>query len=236
MSLKLEDHVFRVLENQKRMFDFLGEYDWAFDMNRGLLTFSKQRKRGLTSLFKKNANAEVLAECSVQILGTHSNVDKTWLWAWANTASEIPQQLTRGIEQVRQEGLQQDIPQFTRETLPLPQDIFGDMLAIICTGYLGLFTYMACPYPDGAMFVSIEKFPQVEAQPRNAMTVIQTIQAGITALSFPHRDAVHAYLGNPTVDGDSDHLTYHIGDEQIEIRFDNEGRIADMGARLKQPS
>jgi hypothetical protein len=234
MSLKLESHLFRVLENQIKLYNFLGEFDWNFDMDKGLLSFSKKKKGGLSSLFKKNKETEIIAECPVQLLATHSNSDQSWLWAWANAGSEIPENLLRGIEQVRQEGEKQDITLFTREILPLLATTSGDLLAVICTGYLNHFTYFVGLYPDGKMFTSIETFPQAEGQMRNALLAIQTIQTGIQTFAFPHKDAVHSYLGEPLAVHD-DEFIWDLNGEQIQIRFNDQGRIADMQTKISKP-
>ena len=97
MALRLEDHVFRVLENQFRLYQFLGTHEWSFDMEAGRFTFVNSETK------------EVLARCPVQILGTESKESNTWLWAWANEASQIPDPLLAGSRMVKSEGEKAEI-------------------------------------------------------------------------------------------------------------------------------
>src|SRR5215218_4674315 len=103
MALVLEDHVFRVLENQDALYELLGEHRWDFDMDAGTVVFSRQESGGMLGrLVSRTPN--VLATCPVQLIGSESQRDDTWLWAWANAQSEIPPDLTRGVERIRDEA------------------------------------------------------------------------------------------------------------------------------------
>src|SRR4051812_5614895 len=92
MNLRLEDHVFRVVENQARLLDGLAEFDWGLDLDTGLLTFTSTR------------GGRELARYPVQLIGSSSESSNTWLWAWANVESDLPPALLRGIEGVRAEA------------------------------------------------------------------------------------------------------------------------------------
>jgi hypothetical protein len=107
-------------------------------------------------------------------------------------------------------------------------------MAIICTGFLRLFTYFACPYDNGVLYVAIQTLPEAERLTLNAMQVIHVLTAGVQSLDFNHRKAVLAYLGQPISQHELQ-CVWHIGKEELEVRFDSLGRIADMSTTVHPP-
>lgn len=221
MALRLEDHVFRVLENQFRLYQFLGTHDWAFDMDDGRLTFTNSETE------------EVLARCPVQILGTESKTSNTWLWAWANEASQIPDRLLAGVRMVKSEAERAEIVEYYRPQLPIAYDRMCAELSIVSTGHLGLYTYYAAPFDDGAMYCAVERCPEAEnTGPRDGLMVNRVIFTAISALDMNHRDAVHAYLGKP-VSQEGEDILWDAGNDQVKIRFDDQGRVTKLEQVLR---
>lgn len=215
MSLQLESHVLRVLENQFKLFEALGPHNWSFDMNEGTLAFTKE-------------SGEVLAKCPVQVLGTESKESNTWLWAWANPQSNIPAALLQGVKKVKEAAARENLPLFGAESgFLLEYERLGTELAVICTGYLGMFTYYACAYEGGAMYCAIERCPEAERIPRTALLVNRVIFTAITTLEVSHRQAVTAYLGEP-IAHTGDEFTWKAGTGEVKVRFDEQGRITKL--------
>jgi hypothetical protein len=172
----------------------------------------------------------------VQLIGSESRAEKTWLWAWANTESDLPPNLLRGIDRVREAAARENLSLFLEPAeIPVPRERFGAELAIICAGAMGAFTYYACGHSGGVLYAAVESPPQGFQPATGAQARQQTIQMGISLLGFDHRAAVVAYLGPPSAE-EGDLLTWNMGDEWLRIRFDAEGRIADMEAKLTQAS
>jgi hypothetical protein len=215
MSLRLEDHVFRVLENQAALFEYLGEHSWGFDMDTGQLSFTAAEAD------------EWLASCPVQLVGTESEADGSWLWAWANAQSHIPPSLLRGVEQVRQEGERLGDALFSEPKHSLSHAHFGAELAIRSAGFLGLPTYYACPYEGGVLFTVLEELPEPARKARTSMSAIRAIQAGISALTLNHREAVYAYLGAPAAGGENE-AAWRVGDGLLRVTFDGVDRVTGM--------
>lgn len=219
MALDLADHVFRILENQQALHEFLGEHDWGFSMDDGTLSFA-------------DGSGREIASCPVQILGSQSDYDGTWLWGWANEQSGIPDGLLRAIGQVRamaeEEGNELFLDPSPIET---EGDNSGPELAIISAGAAGLFTYYACRYDGGCLFVGLDSAPEGVHVGRDAPRAARVMQAGISALDFDHRRAAIAYLGEPTSrDGGS--LAWTLGPSTLEVDFDPMGRIAELRMAL----
>jgi hypothetical protein len=221
MALRLEDHVFRVLENQFRLYQFLGTHDWDFDMDEGRLTFSNSETK------------EVLARCPVQILGTESQASQTWLWAWANEASNIPDRLLAGSRMVKSEAERAEVLEYHRPQLPISYERQASELSIVSTGHLGLYTYYAAGYDGGAMYCAIERCPEAEnTAPLDGLMVNRVIFTAISALDMNHREAVHAYLGQPVAHEGED-LIWDAGSDQVKVRFDDQGRVTKLEQVLR---
>lgn len=215
MSLHLEDHIFRVLENQFRLYQFLGKHNWAFNMDEGQLTFTNAE------------TGQALASCPVQILGTESTELGTWLWAWANTASEIPDRLLSGVRKVKEAGERAEQLEFMSPSLKVSYERMATELAIVATGHLGLFTYYACGYDGGAMYAAVESCPEVEGTPRDGLLVNRIIFTSLSALDFNHRQAVHAYLGDPA-EMEGDEGVWSVNNDGVRIRFDSQDRVTRL--------
>lgn len=219
MNLQLEKYIFKILKNQNRLKDYLGEYKWEFDMTQGLLAFT--RKTG-----------ELIAECPIQIIGTEGYKANTWMWAWANEKSGIPKNLLEGVNRVKQEAESSNQEIFLKPEIELSENL-GARMAIICAGFLNHFAYFACPYEGGCMYVTIEKSPIEEKEVRNLPSMITTIQMGISSFEFSHRDALFSYLGNKPGEIDGNMLKWDFENGSINVEFDEKGRIAKLNSSMK---
>jgi hypothetical protein len=82
-------------DKQLHLSQLVGEEDWHFNMASGLLSFGQH------------------LHFQAQLLGTESDHDRTWLWAWANEGSHIPPPLLQAALQMKTLGEEQQIPEFT---------------------------------------------------------------------------------------------------------------------------
>ena len=109
-------------DKQMCLMGVIGEKAWSLDVKRGLLTF------GGTDTFP------------VQLLGSEAEAAGTWLWAWANDASNLPPALTAASRQMQEVGRQQEIaalydPEVSLETAG------GHLLSMIASGVCGADAY-----------------------------------------------------------------------------------------------
>ena len=129
-------YVMSSLDKQLRLADKLGEGSWSSDLRKGTITF------------------EDVGSYEVQILGTEADGSETWLWGWANTASNLPDSLLQVCEKLRQYGEQHSITQLTIAKQPL-DDVNGHVVGMIASGFAKSQAYYRCPYDGGALFVLI---------------------------------------------------------------------------------
>ena len=76
-------HAVFSFDKQLLLADLIGDLPWAFDLPSGILSFGDQ--------FAWRA----------EVLGTESDEAKTWMWAWANHESNIPEQQQAAAALVR---------------------------------------------------------------------------------------------------------------------------------------
>lgn len=118
-----------------------GKTGWAFDLNTGVLAFRRPHEGPL--------------QLNVQVLGTESDDDKTWLWSWAND-SGVPPTLTALALQLRQLGDAGNIEEFTSATLPITPQVNAARISLVASGVLRAGAYFRAPYPRGAAYLLIK--------------------------------------------------------------------------------
>jgi len=209
-------YVGAVAERQRQLGVVIGDSGWDFDMNTGLLSFGPLR-------------------LSVQVLGTEADGDRSWLWAWGNAQSGIPDQLTEYARRLRDYGAAHDISEFTERSFPL-EVANGHQLSVAATGLLEGRAYYRGPYPGGAIYLVITdaKLAMPEGDPlrRLLMGFPQTLSA------YPidrHVDALHGYatnLGLTAVATDASTVAITDGTSRATATFDDHGRLASLQSTL----
>src|SRR4051812_21681471 len=86
-------HAAATFAKQMCLQELVGQRDWQFQVRPGTLSFGA----GLA--------------WKVQLLGTRSAVSNTWLWAWANTASNLPPELLVDSLALKETGQRLAIPE-----------------------------------------------------------------------------------------------------------------------------
>lgn len=94
----------------------LAESDWSVDQDTGTIVFNGPK--GMT------------ATCPVQIIGTFSTADDTWLWGWDHPAVQAP--LQEHARRVREYGIAHGIDKLTTQKLALTQDEAWEFAALAC--------------------------------------------------------------------------------------------------------
>ncbi len=218
-SLRLENYVFAQIENQFRLYEVLPEgFAWHIDMNKELLTFYDP------------ATQAIALQCPFQLVGSKASEQGTFLWAWANVDSNLPAAVLESVRKLKAvaEAEGKGEPFANEEAFPVPYETFGMEMSVLCAGVGGGFCPYACGYDGGVVYAVVESAPKAKALPADPLRTIRAMTTGISALTFDHRDAVRAYLGEPDGDG-----VYPNGG--IKVTFDGQGRIADMSAVLRPP-
>lgn len=212
------DFVIASFDKQLRMADVHGDDSWGFDKTQGVITF------GESVAYK------------IQILGTEDHVAETWMWGWANKASEIPEELLTVAHNLRSYGEEHSISQLTNAKASLA-DVDGHTVSLIASGFVDGRAYYRCPYENGALFVLITdptlKLPVDDA----AIRATRVIPECISALEIlNHRRATEAYLrqtGFDVADNDGNVTGSSGGAAVVTVRFDKMNRLIEIKTHLE---
>jgi hypothetical protein len=213
----LYTYVLASFDKQLRLADLVGGLGWNFDMTLGSLSFGNR--------FRWRA----------QMLGTVSESSGRWLWAWANMASKIPEELLQASLTMRTFGIQFEIPELTEPEFPLNEIIDGNTLSLIASGVYRANAFYRGPYKGGAVYLLIQDdfFPCNVEQPlkRIASVFPQTI----SALDISnHRVAFSSYLASYGLLGISDGEKIVVEDrgKGLIATFDEQNRLIELDARF----
>lgn len=206
-------HVATAMARQVALADLIGERNWSVDLSAGYATFADDLR------------------FAIQLLGTESHGDNTWLWAWANEAGNLPPALLHLCGWLRDYGARAGIPELTERSFPLDR-ADGARLALVASGLTGR-PYYRGPYEGGALFFHLEGVPDPgPVPPERVITVLSQV---IQTWPLPHRRVALAFLTQQgwTADDRHDGLSAHHPDgSTIEITFDELGRIAQFGGQI----
>lgn len=203
-------------DKQMCLADAIGDGDWQLSLSEGQITF------GGTQSFP------------VQVLGSEDEAAGTWLWAWANTESNLPQTLVQAAAQMQAFGEQQRVAELVAPALNL-EDADGHKLSMIACGLCGADAYYRGPYAGGAVFLLLTAPSLRRFADDTPMRFIRIFTEFISAFVCDHRQALAAYAaykGFPLqAEAGADIVTLLAGAE-VRAEFDAEGRLAKFSSTL----
>jgi hypothetical protein len=209
----LAQHVATAHARQLALADLLGERAWSLDLTEGRATFGDD------------------LSCPIQLLGTESHVDGTWLWAWANAQSGLPPHLLTLSGWMREFGERNRIAELTDPSFPLDR-AEGHQLALVASGLTGRCYYRG-PYDGGAVFFHLENVPDQPVAPQRAFTVLTEV---IQAYPVHHRTMTTAFLqqqGWRVEAGESLVVGVHPGGTEMRVEFDELGRLSKLSGQIQ---
>lgn len=204
-------------DKQLHLADHIGDLDWQFDMASGLLSFGDRYR------------------WHAQVLGTESDSSGTWLWAWANNASNIPEDLIQASLTMRTFGEQRGIAELVSSQVLL-EGIDGHTLAMIASGVCRSNAYYRAPYDGGAAYLLImdDSFPRNTDEPLSRIATV--FPQAIAALEVSnHRLALLSYLASYGILGRTEGSTVIVDDSDkpaMRATFDEQNRLIHLEANL----
>lgn len=200
---------------QLALADVLGGRPWSVDMDAGEIRFAADLK------------------FPIQILGSHSFQDDTWLWGWANSASNLPQSLLQGVGAVRRAGEDLGVSELVEPKFHLGS-ITDHMVAMLCAGLVKDSAYYRAPYGQGALFVLLGGLP-VEVLARVSGPRVTTVVTElISQFDLDHRQMVKSFLDQQEFEivDDQARLTAVRADAHVQVEFDKAGRLTNISGTL----
>ena len=197
--------------------ELVGESSWDVDLGSGRIIFGTRSWR-------------------IQLLGTESEASGTWLWAWANTESNIPAHLLVASLALKAYGELHNIPELTTPQFSLDQ-IDGHALALLASGICDANAYYRCPYEGGALFVLImdDNFPKCQDPPLQRIATV--FPQAIASLEIPdHKLALSGYLDSYGLSHEQDGdkiVVKEDGEPVLTATFDELNRLTNLEVKLK---
>lgn len=198
-------------EKQGKLSRLIGEHVWELDLVAGTIRFDDR-----TFPF--------------QVLGTESENTLTFLWAWADEQTEIPENLLASSLKLKEWGRQEGIAEFTAPSVDVSR-ADGHMLAMISSVIANVSCYYRAPYEGGAVYLLITA-PEIDAQPPFG---VAGFIAGLASLAasydLNHRTAFTAYFrakNLPVVDKGPLVAAQLETGEPITAEFDAAGRCVSV--------
>jgi hypothetical protein len=216
----LERYTALAYDKQNDLYEVIGDNAWNADLTAGTIAF------GPDLVFP------------LQVLGTFSHSSETWLWAWANTQSDLPARLLAQAEQLRAYGQQHGIELLTASEFAATEHDLH-IIGIIAAGMFGASGYYLANYGQGTMVVTVES-ELIDQVPKNDFARIpHAFPQVITLFELNHRPAFIHYLTQKgyTVTEAADTVSAAVDSGILTATFDNLGRLASLkGSSGNQPA
>lgn len=215
-------HIAASFDKHVQLEEFLGDdWSWNLDMSTGLLTLTVK---------------EDAIEIPFQVLGSESHVSGTWLWSWANQASNLPEKVLEAASRLRAQGEDQEIPELTEASLPL-EAVSGHMLSLVATGILGADAFFCGPYENGAVFLLLKDFAQLPRPENPAVRMTSIFPLLVSNVPVDnHKAAFEAYAkyyGFVTEQNQNEVVARHEKFGELAAEFDEMNRMTGLDARLQ---
>ncbi|KUJ62431.1 hypothetical protein AR687_08225 [Flavobacteriaceae bacterium CRH] len=215
-SLKSEQEILErfggiVFDKQLDFGDIIGDNNWNINIEKGEISF------GSDLVFP------------IQVLGTISYSSQTWLWAWANTKSGLPENVTKQALQLKKYGEDNEIDLLTNDTFDFSDEDLH-LIGTIASGLHNSSAYYICDYGQGAMVVTIKSDKIDKLQKDNHFRILTVFPQLISQFDLNHNSALKNYLTdkgyNITENGTK--LTATKNEDTLTAEFDNESRLTKL--------
>jgi hypothetical protein len=132
----IERYALFSMEKQDKLSRIIGEQMHHLDLDAGVVQFNQ----GLALPF--------------QVIGTESDNTLTWLWAWAEEQTEIPEHLMQTSLQLRDWGAREGINEFTLPSVDIDKTD-GNAITLVSTQIANANSYFRDSYEGGAAYLLI---------------------------------------------------------------------------------
>jgi len=213
-------HAAAVFARQMRLQELVAQKTANFQLQPGTLSFGP----GLT--------------WRAQLLGTRAAKSNTWLWAWANTVSNLPPSLLTDALALKETGTRLGVPELRDPQWPMADDDAGHRLAIACAGLCNADAYYRGPLKDASLFLLIKDpaYPHRQDDPWRLLPFVFP-QVVATYPVEDHRKAFLGYLETLGLQGRADGSDVDVldGDRpRVRAGFDELNRLTKLET-LKNP-
>ena len=211
----LEQHAGLSFEKQLSFGELIGECSWQVDMASGQIQFGDD----LSFPF--------------QILGSLSFEDNSWLWGWANEASQIPAPLLSKAQALREAGTQKGIEALHQPHIET-QESFEHAIGLAACGYFDSKSYYCANYGKGTLVLLIDGDEIPAPDPERLEKVLTVYPQLISSIPINHYNALQYYLAARGFLLKTTPLQIEAwqAGRTITASFDEQGRLTNLNGTL----
>jgi len=171
----LEQNAGLSFEKQLIFAELIGENPWQFDMKKGTISFGNT------------------FEFPVQVIGSLSFNNNSWMWGWANSKSGIPENLLKQAYKLKEIGEEKQITEFIEGHF-MVEEGFEHKIGLMACGLFQSKSYYCANYGQGTLIVTLDsdEIPVVET---NGLEKISTsFSQLISSIELNHKNTFKNYL------------------------------------------
>ena len=212
----IDRHLASAFARQLALADYLGDRSWSVSISEGRATFGDD----LTH--------------PIQLLGTEAEGDFSWLWAWANEASNLPPAVLEACQMIKQFGVDHDVPELTEANFSL-EIANGHLISLVASGLMQTYCYYRGPYEGGALFFLVGDLPEELTSPVRVERATTVITQVISTFDLDHREMAQHFLQDQQFELESDGggIVATRGKDSVQIEFDDQNRITKVESIAK---
>lgn len=206
----LEQNGVLSFEKQLNFAEVIGSNSWQFDMDKGEISF------GADLIFP------------VQIIGSISFNDNSWMWGWANKQSGMPEHLLVQSNKLKEIGERKNIDELKNPQFSVNGG-FDHKMGMIACGIFKSNCYYAANYGKGSLICTIDS-PQIPNLNKDFTKVLSTFSQFVAGFEISHKEAFKNYLIDKDYQIKVDNDVISGLNEQTIIRaeFDDLGRMKNI--------
>ncbi len=210
----LEQFALLSLEKQEKFLRAVGDAVPVLYLDAGLIRFSK-------------------LEFPFQVLGTESENTLTWLWAWADEQTEVPENLLQSSFEMRKWGEKEGIVECTAPSVDL-NAADGTMISLVASGICSASCYYHEVYQGGGLFLLLFS----DAIDRQRGFTVASLSRSFSDLAsvqeFNHRTAFRSYFESKQIPF-TEHDTFIASElesgEDIRGNFSRSGQVISINGK-----
>ena len=210
----VERHAGLSFEKQHLLAEVIGSGPWQLDMADGEISFGELR-------------------LPIQIIGSLAFDANSWMWAWANTASRMPEPLLANARELRRRGEALGIPELTTPTFEATPQL-EHRIGLLACGAFGASSYYSANYGKGTLVVTVDSSHVPAVDPARVERILTTFPQLISAVPLDHRNALINYLLDRdfALDVQPSRVEGLRDGQPISAEFDDAGRLTALRGKL----
>lgn len=161
-------------EKQQNLNEITGGLAWNINLNTSTLSFGN-------------------IDLPIEVIGSLSFNDYSWMWGWENSKSGIPENLLKGSLNIKKIGEEKQIEEFTKGHFNVEEG-FEHKMGTVASAILRADAYFCANYGQGTMVLTLksDKIPKIDNN--KIEKILTTFPQVIGGMDLNHKEAFKSYL------------------------------------------